>query len=62
MIPCTLDLLYYTLAEIAKTNKVIATAISEFVAKTIDNKNEYLQRYAIYLIDNLELLQFLYLK
>lgn len=53
---------YYPLAEIAVTNEIITTAISEFMAKVTKSENEHLQRYGVNLMDNLELLQFLYLK
>lgn len=55
------DLLYYTTAQIAVTNKAIATVILELVVKVTKNENKHLQHHAICLIDDLELLQFLYL-
>ncbi len=61
MVLCALDPLYYTPAEMAATNKVIATTRLEFIVKATNNKNKHLRRYAVYLIDNLELLQSSYL-
>lgn len=56
-----LDLLYYILVEMASTNEIITAIISEFMTKTIDNKNKHLWHHILYLIDQLKLLQFLYL-
>lgn len=61
MVPCVLDLSYYILTKTVVSDEAIAAIILEFVAKVIDNENEYLQHHAICLIDNLESLQFLYL-
>ena len=62
MVSCTLDPLYYILAKTAITNKAIAIAMLEFVAKVTDNKKELLWYHAINQIDDLEPLQSLYLK
>ena len=62
MVPFALDPLYYTSAETAATNKAIAAAMPEFVAKTIDNEKDSLRHHAVNLIDNLELLQSSYLR
>lgn len=62
MVPCTLDLLYYTSVETVATDKVIIAAMPKFIVKVTDNENKHLWRYAVNLIDNLELLQSLYLK
>lgn len=56
-----LDPSYYTLAEIVVINKAIATTMSEFVVKATDNKNKHLWYYVVCLIEDLELLQSLYL-
>ncbi len=61
MVPRSLDLWYYTPVEMAATNKVITTTMSELVAKATDNENEHLQRHVVCLMDNLKPLQFLYL-
>ncbi len=61
MVPCVLDLLYYTLVETAATDEAIATTLPEFVVKVTDNEIEHLCRHAVYLMDNLESLQFSYL-
>lgn len=62
MAPCILDLLYYTLAEIAATNEAIPIVMLVFVAKKTDIENEHLRRHAINLMDNLQSLQSSYLK
>ncbi len=61
MVLSTLDLSYYTPAETTATNEAIAIAMPEFLAKVTDNENKHLRHHAICLIDNLELLQSLYL-
>lgn len=60
IVPCTLDLSYYILAEMAATNETIAAIMSEIIAKATDNYNKYLQCHAICLIDDRELLQSFY--
>ena len=62
MVSCTLDLSYYTPAKTVVTNEVIAAVMPKFVVKITDNKNQHLRHHTVYLIDNLEPLQFLYLK
>lgn len=62
MVPCTLNLLYYTPVEIAATNKIIVTAIPKYMAKAMNNEKEFLWHHAINLIANLESLQSLYLR
>lgn len=54
MVPCILDLSYYTPAEITATNEPITTIMLEFVAKAMDNENKHLWRYAVCLMDDLE--------
>lgn len=54
MVLHVLDLLYYTPAEMMTTNEAIATAMLEFVAKAMDNKNKHLQHHAVCLMDKLE--------
>lgn len=61
MVPHTLDLLYFTSAETAATNKAINVVVSEFVAKVTNNENKHLRRHTVWLINNLELTQSLYL-
>lgn len=53
--------MYKTPAKTAVTNEAITATMLEFIAKAMDHENEYLQYYTIYLIDNLESLQSLYL-
>ena len=60
--PCALDPLYYTLAETAAIDEVIATAMLAFVAKATDIENEYLRCHTINLMDDLEPLQSTYLR
>ena len=62
MTPRTLDSLYYTLAKTTATDKVIAAAMSVFVAKVTDIKNEHLRRYTVNLMDDLKLLQSTYFR
>lgn len=61
MVSYALDLLYYTLVGIIVINEVIAAIILEFVTKAIDNKYKHLWCHVVYLINDLELLQSLYL-
>lgn len=56
IISCALDSLYYILAKTAKINEAIATAILEFVAKVMDNKNKNLQHHTVNLLQNSKLL------
>lgn len=56
MVFCALDLLYYIPAKMVATNKAIATAMTEFVAKATDNENKLLWHHIVNLMDNLELL------
>ncbi len=49
------------LAETTATNEAITATMPEFVAKATDNKNKHLRHHALCLIDNLKLLQSLYL-
>ncbi len=61
MVPCALDLSYYTSIETVATDEAIAHTMPEFVAKATDNENEYLRRYTMCLMDDLEPLQSSYL-
>lgn len=62
MTPCAPDPSYYTPAEMTATDEAIATTMPVFVAKATDIENEYLRRYAVNLMDDLEPLQSTYLK
>lgn len=62
IIPHALYLLYHILTKIVIINKAIAAIMSEFITKTTYNENKHLQRHAVYLMVNLELLLFFYLR
>lgn len=62
MVPCALDLSYYTQVKMAAIDETIAAAMSKFVGKVINNENEHLQCHAINLMDNLVLLWLLFLR
>ncbi len=42
-------------------DEIISTIMPEFVTETMDNENEHLQHYAVYLMDDLKALQSFYL-